>query len=61
MCEGLPLRRIKAHFTTRSMDCTLRQICAGACPTNAIKFVERWNDENLKPEGDRELRGGKYL
>lgn len=43
------------------MDCTLRQICAGACPTNAIKFVERWNDENLKPEGDRELRGGKYL
>ena len=43
-----PFDAIKADYSTRTMDCTLCQTCAGACPTNAIKFVGRWDQEQLK-------------
>jgi ferredoxin len=33
-------------------DCTLCQTCGGVCPTQAIKFVERWNTVELKVAGD---------
>ncbi|MCB1126897.1 MAG: 4Fe-4S binding protein [Verrucomicrobiae bacterium] len=45
-----PFDAIKPDFTTRVMDCTLCQTCGGVCPTKAIKFVDRWNSEDLRPE-----------
>ncbi|MCO6457407.1 MAG: 4Fe-4S binding protein [Pirellulaceae bacterium] len=50
--EICPFDAIKPDFTTRVTDCTLCQTCAGVCPTQSIKFVERWNDHDLKPHGD---------
>jgi ferredoxin len=54
--EVCPFDAIKPDFTTRTMDCTLCQTCAGICPTKAIKFVERWNEKDLKEaEADGEV------
>jgi MauM/NapG family ferredoxin protein len=50
--EICPFDAIKPDFTTRTTDCTLCQTCAGVCPTHAIKFVERWNDVELKLGND---------
>ncbi|NQZ67688.1 MAG: 4Fe-4S dicluster domain-containing protein [Lentisphaeria bacterium] len=50
-----PFDAIKADYSTRTMDCTLCQTCAGACPTQSIKFVERWNTDDLKAENDPPL------
>ena len=50
--EICPFDAIKADFTTRTADCTLCQTCGGVCPTKAIKFVDRWNQSNLKVEND---------
>lgn len=50
--EVCPFDAIKPDFTTRVSDCTLCQTCGGVCPTHAIKFVERWNDLELKAEND---------
>ncbi len=47
-----PFDAIKEDFTTRSLNCTFCQTCGGACPTHSIKFVSRWNHENLKEEND---------
>lgn len=44
-----PFDAIKPDFTTRTTDCTLCQTCAGVCPTHAIKFVDRWENIQLKP------------
>ncbi len=48
--DACPFDAIKEDFTTRTLDCTLCQTCAGTCPTKAIKFVERWDQTNLKNE-----------
>ncbi len=50
--EICPFDAIKPDFTTRGTDCTLCQTCAGVCPTYSIKFVERWNDRELKATDD---------
>ncbi|MCK6470971.1 MAG: 4Fe-4S dicluster domain-containing protein [Planctomycetes bacterium] len=50
--EVCPFDAIKADFTTRTPDCTLCQTCGGVCPTHSIKFVERWNVQDLKPQND---------
>lgn len=47
-----PFDAIKPDFTTRVTDCTLCQTCGGACPTQAIKFVDRWSFANLKKVND---------
>jgi ferredoxin len=47
-----PFDAIKPDFTTRVTDCTLCQTCGGACPTQAIKFVDRWDFANLKKVND---------
>jgi len=46
--EVCPFDAIKTDFTTRESDCTLCQTCGGVCPTHSIKFVDRWNDIELK-------------
>ena len=59
-----PFDAIKADFTTRTMDCTFCQTCAGVCPPGAIKFVDRWNAENLKenlPGGEIPLSRRGFL
>ena len=45
-----PFDAIKADYSTRTLDCTLCQTCAGICPTHAIKFVGRWDNDQLKPQ-----------
>lgn len=50
--EICPFDAIKPDFTTRTTDCTLCQSCGGVCPTHAIKFVGRWELQNLKVEDD---------
>ena len=50
--EICPFDAIHEDFTTRTADCTYCQSCGGVCPTDAIKFVTRWNDDDLKAEGD---------
>lgn len=50
--EFCPFDAIKEDFTTRPLNCTFCQTCGGACPRHAIKFVSRWNSENLKEEND---------
>ncbi len=46
--EFCPFDAIKEDFTTRAMNCTFCQTCGGACPTHSIKFVWRWDNDNLK-------------
>ena len=54
--EVCPFDAIKPDFTTRTADCTLCQTCAGVCPTHSIKFVERWNEVDLKtPDNTPEI------
>jgi MauM/NapG family ferredoxin protein len=50
--EICPFDAIKPDFTTRATDCTLCQTCAGVCPTDAIKFVDRFNLVDLKLPDD---------
>ncbi|MCA8987459.1 MAG: 4Fe-4S binding protein, partial [Planctomycetaceae bacterium] len=50
--EICPFDAIKPDFTTRITDCTLCQCCAGVCPTHAIKFVGRWEEQELKDFND---------
>lgn len=44
-----PFDAIKPDFTRRTTECTLCQTCGGACPVHAIKFVDRWDQFQLKP------------
>ncbi len=48
--EICPFDAIKADFTTRGTECTLCQSCGGVCPTHSIKFVDRWDQKDLKKE-----------
>lgn len=50
--EFCPFDAIKEDFTTRPLNCTFCQTCGGACPTHSIKFVSRWNSNDLKEEND---------
>ncbi len=50
--EICPFDAIKPDFTTRTTDCTMCQSCGGVCPTHAIKFVDRWNNVDIKLEND---------
>ncbi|MDP6447616.1 MAG: 4Fe-4S binding protein, partial [Pirellulaceae bacterium] len=50
--EICPFDAIESDFTTRELDCTYCQTCGGECPTQAIKFVTRWNRVELKIEDD---------
>lgn len=48
--ELCPFDAIHDDYTTRTSDCTFCQTCGGGCPPRAIKFVSRWNAENLKKD-----------
>ncbi len=50
--EICPFDAIKPDFTTRTTDCTFCQTCGGVCPTQAITFVGRFVELNLKPVND---------
>ena len=50
--EICPFDAIQEDFHTRTSDCTYCQTCGGVCPTYAIKFVTRWNQEVLKVTDD---------
>jgi len=50
--EICPFDAIKEDFTTRTADCTYCQTCGGVCPVHSIKFVTRFNHDNLKAEND---------
>ncbi len=50
--EICPFDAIKPDFTTRTSDCTFCQSCGGVCPTYAIKFVQRWDQADLKAAND---------
>jgi len=50
--EICPFDAIREDFSTRTEDCTYCQTCGGVCPTQAIKFVSRWNRQDLRPTGD---------
>ncbi len=41
---------IHEDFATRDVTCTFCQTCGGACPTGAIGFVARWNDDGIRPQ-----------
>ena len=47
--EICPFDAIKPDYTTRTTECTLCQTCGGVCPTHSIKFVDRWDQFQLKP------------
>jgi polyferredoxin len=46
--EVCPFDAIESDFNTRALACTLCQTCGGVCPTHSIKFVSRWNEQDLK-------------
>jgi len=50
--DECPFDAIREDHTTRTDRCTFCQNCGGACPTGSIKFVTRWNTENLKDDTD---------
>jgi ferredoxin len=54
--EICPFDAIKPDFTTRTTDCTLCQTCGGVCPTQSIKFVDRWDLVDLKLPNDPPTR-----
>jgi len=39
---------IKSDYTTRDLNCSFCQSCAGVCPVDAIEFTGRWNREESK-------------
>ena len=53
--EICPFDAIHEDYTTRTNDCTYCQSCGGECPVDAIKFVTRWDDEELKEPGTPEV------
>lgn len=57
---------IQSDFATRTADCTLCQTCGAVCPSQAIKFVARWNGTDLKaaddpPTGDTSIGRRGFL
>jgi ferredoxin len=43
---------INSDYTTRDLNCSFCQSCAGVCPVNAIEFTGRWDREEYKPHGE---------
>lgn len=43
---------IKSDYTTRELNCSFCQSCAGVCPVEAIEFTNRWNKEECRAEGE---------
>ena len=43
---------IKSDYTTRDLNCSFCQSCAGVCPVDAIEFTGRWNREESKARGE---------
>jgi ferredoxin len=44
---------INEDFSTRSLNCTFCQSCAGVCPTGAIEFTSRWSrNDNVRRAKD---------
>ncbi|OHB68817.1 MAG: hypothetical protein A2Y77_11610 [Planctomycetes bacterium RBG_13_62_9] len=41
---------ISEDFSTRSLNCTFCQTCAGVCPVGAIEFAPRWTRRNNVPD-----------
>lgn len=39
---------IKSDYTTRGLNCSFCQSCAGVCPVEAIEFTGRWDREECK-------------
>jgi len=54
--EVCPFDAIQEDYHTRTNDCTYCQTCGGVCPTGAIKFVTRWNHEELKASNEPPVR-----
>ena len=52
-----PFDAINADFTTRTADCTVCETCGAVCPTKAIQYVGRWNDDSLRPPTTEPLMG----
>ncbi len=50
--EICPFDAIQEDYLTRVHDCTYCQSCGGVCPTGSIKFVTRWNWQDLKQAGE---------
>jgi len=46
--EICPFDAVYDDHTTRGLDCTFCQTCGGVCPVEAIRFVSRNHDDNLK-------------
>lgn len=48
-CEPMcSFAAIESDYTTRHLNCTFCQSCAGVCPTRAIDFAGRWTRDNCK-------------
>ena len=50
--EICPFDAIKTDYATKTTRCTFCKTCKKVCPTHSIKFVSRWNKENLKPKDE---------
>jgi len=50
--EVCPFDAIEQDYTTRALDCSFCRTCSGACPTQAIRFVTRWNRDKVRESGD---------
>lgn len=47
-----PFDAIKSDYTTRTSDCTMCQTCGGACSLGVIRFVLRWDQEDVRVAAD---------
>ncbi len=43
---------IGPDYTTKALNCTFCQSCAGVCPKHSINFSGRWDKFNLKPQSN---------
>lgn len=43
---------IRGDYTTRQMNCTFCQSCAGVCPAGAIEFAGRWGGDSSRAGGE---------
>lgn len=43
---------MESDYTTRGLNCSFCQSCAGVCPPGAIEFAGRWSEEDCKVSGE---------